>query len=132
MPRDEIEVVTATYDAWNAGEWGLQRFHPHVEWEVIGKAALDQAGPTRGRDALLDYWRRFWGAWMPGARWEIEEFRRLGEEQVLACGQLRVVGRSSGVETSAPIFQLWTVREGLIVRLLICDERATALEAAGS
>jgi hypothetical protein len=36
------------------------------------------------------------------------------------------------VETSAPIFQLWTVREGLIVRLLICDERATALEAAGS
>ena len=132
MPRDAIEVVSATYDAWNAGGWGLERIHPQVEWELIGNVALDQAGPSRGRDALFDYWRRFWGAWTPGARWEIEELLRLGEEQVLACGRLCVVGRSSGVGTSAPIFQLWAVREGLVVRLLICDDRATALKAAGS
>jgi ketosteroid isomerase-like protein len=132
MPREVLEVVTATYDSWNAGEWGQQRFHPDVEWELTGKAALDQAGPTRGRDALLDYWRRFWGAWKPGARWEVEELRHVGDEQVLACGRLRAVGRSSGVATSMPFFQLWTVREGLIVGLLICDDRATALEAAGS
>jgi ketosteroid isomerase-like protein len=132
MPRDTTEVVSATYAAWNAGEWGLERFHPQVEWELIGQAALDQAGPTRGRDSLLDYWRRFWAAWKPGAWWEIEELRNLGDEQVLACGRLRAVGRSSGVETSAPIFHLWTVREGLIVRLLVCDDRATALKAAGS
>jgi ketosteroid isomerase-like protein len=130
VPRDVNEVVTATYDAWNAGEWGLERFHPHVEWELTGKGALDQAGPMRGRDALLDYWWRFWGAWKPGARWEIEEMRRLGDEQVLACGRLRAVGRSSGVEVSVRFSQLWTVREGLIVRLLICDDRATALKAA--
>jgi ketosteroid isomerase-like protein len=132
MQRDAIEVVSATYATWNAGYWGLERFPPQVEWELTGQSALDQAGPTRGRDALLDYWRRFWGAWRPGARWEIEELRPLGEEQVLACGRLRAVGRSSGVETSAPIFHLWTVREGLIVRLLVCEDRATALNAAGS
>jgi ketosteroid isomerase-like protein len=132
MPRDAIEVVTATYAAWNAGEWGLERFHPQAEWELIGRFALDQPGPTRGRDAILDYWRRFWGAWKPGARWEIEEVRRLGDEQVLACGQLRAVGRSSGVDLSGPVFHLWTVREGLIVRFLGCDDRATALTAAGS
>jgi ketosteroid isomerase-like protein len=131
-PRDAIEVVSATYAAWNAGDWGLERIHPHIEWELTGKAALDQNGPTRGRDALLDYWRRFWGAWKPGAPWEIEELLPLGHEQVLACGRLRAAGRSSGVEVSAPFFQLWTVREGLIVRLLICDDRATALKAAGS
>jgi ketosteroid isomerase-like protein len=132
MPRDTTEVVSATYAAWNAGDWGLEHFHPQVEWELIGKVALDQAGPTRGRDALLDYWRRFWAAWKPGARWEIEELRSLGGEQVLVCGRLRAVGRSSGVEASGPIFHLWTVREGLIVRLIICDDRATALKAAGS
>jgi ketosteroid isomerase-like protein len=130
MPQDATEVVSATYAAWNAGEWGLERFHPQVEGEFQG--ALDQAAPTRGRDALLDYWRRFWAAWRPGARWEIEELRNFDDEQVLACGRLRAVGRSSGVETSAPIFHLWTVREGLIVRLLVCDDRATALKAAGS
>jgi hypothetical protein len=99
---------------------------------LIGNAALDQAGSTRGRDALLEYWRRFWAAWKLGAQWEIEELRNFGDEQVLACGRLGAVGRSSGVETSAPIFHLWTVREGLIVRLLVCDDRATALKAAGS
>ena len=132
MPRDAIEVVSATYAAWTTGEWGLDRFHPDVEWELIGGGALDQAGPMRGRDALHDYWRRFWGAWRPGARWEIEELRHLDDDQVLACGRLRAVGRSSGVATSMPFFQLWTVREGLIVRLLIYDDRAAALEAAGS
>jgi ketosteroid isomerase-like protein len=131
MPGDALEVVTAAYAAWNAGEWGLEHFHPQVEWELIGEMTLDQAGPMRGRDALLDYWRRFWGAWKPGAAWEITELRRLGDEQVLACGRLRVVGRSSGVESSAPVFQLWTVREGLIVRFLGCDDRATAVKAAG-
>jgi ketosteroid isomerase-like protein len=127
MPRDATEVVSAIYDAWNSGEWGLERFDSEVEWELIGNAALDQAGPTRGRDALLNYWRRFWAAWKPGARWEIEELRNFGDDQVLACGQLRAVGRSSGVATSAPIFHLWTVREGLIVQLIVCDDRATAL-----
>ena len=58
-----------------------------MEGEFQG--ALDQAGPTRGRDALLDYWRRFWAAWRPGARWEIEELRNFDDEQVLACGRLR-------------------------------------------
>jgi ketosteroid isomerase-like protein len=130
--QDPVEVVDATYAAWNSGEWGLELFHPQVEWELTGRAALDQAGPTRGRDALLDYWRRFWGAWKPGARWEIEDVRRLDDEQVLASGQLRAVGRSSGVEASDPFAHLWTVREGLIVGLLVCDDRATALEAAGS
>src|SRR5437870_2725758 len=126
MPPDAIEVVTATYAAWNAGEWALERFDLEVEWELIGRFALDQPGPTHGRDAVLDYWRRFWGAWTPGARWEIDELRRLGDEQVLAVGQLRAVGRSSGVELSGPVFHLWTVRAGLIVRFLGCDDRATA------
>jgi ketosteroid isomerase-like protein len=130
MPRDAVDVVTAVYATWNAGEWGLENFHPDVEWD-FGKMAPDQTYPIRGQDALLDEWRRFWGAWKPGARWEVEELRRLGEEQVLACGRLYAVGRSSGVETSTPIFQLWTVREGLVVRFLGCEDRATAMKSAG-
>src|SRR5438093_7947091 len=110
MPRDAIEVVTAIYAAWNTGDWGLEHFDPDVEWELIGKMALDQTGTIRGRDGLLDYWRRFWAAWKPGARWEIKELRRLADEQVLAGGRLHAVGRSSGVESSAPVSHLWTVR----------------------
>jgi ketosteroid isomerase-like protein len=127
-----LETVRAVYDDWNHGEWGLESFHPEVEYALVGKAAFDLARATRGRDELLDYWRRFWSAWKPGARWEVEELQPLGDEQVLACGRLHVVGRSSGVESSMPWAHLWTVREGLIVRFLGCDDRATALEAAAS
>ena len=67
MPEEAIEVVTSTYAAWNAGDLGLEHFDPEVKWELLGKMALDQADTVRGRDALLDYWRRFWGAWKPGA-----------------------------------------------------------------
>jgi ketosteroid isomerase-like protein len=112
MPEDAIEVVTATYAAWNAGDWALERFHPDVEYELVGKWALDQNGTIRGRDELFDYWRRFWGAWRPGARWGIKDFQRLSEEQVLACGQLHAVARSSGSNRARRYFNCGPLGRG--------------------
>ena len=132
MRQDPLEVVTSIYGTWNAGDWGLDHFHPNVEWEWRGERPFDEAGSSRGRDALLAYWRRFWAAWRPGAQWKIPELERVGDEQVLACGQLQVRGRSSGIETSIPVFHVWMVREGVVVRLLICDDRASAVRAAAS
>jgi ketosteroid isomerase-like protein len=126
---DCAELITATYARWNEGEWAEEHFHGDVEWEM-SQAAFDQTGPSRGRDSLMDYWRRFWAAWKPGARWEIDELECVSEGQVCACGRLLVVGRSSGLETEVPVFHLWTVRDGLIVRLVVGDDRATLLKAA--
>jgi ketosteroid isomerase-like protein len=131
MPRDTIDVVADIYAAWNAGDWGLEHFHPDVDWDFGKVAAPDQTEPIRGRDALLDEWRRFWGAWRSGARWEVEELRPLSEEQVLVSGRLYAVGRSSGVESSAPVFHLWTVREGQVVRFVAFEDRAAAVKAVG-
>jgi hypothetical protein len=100
MEPKAVEVVTAIYGAWNAGDWGLEHFHPNVEWELTGQGTIDQAGPSRGRDSLLDYWRRFWAAWKPGARWDIDKLERTAEDQVLASGHLHAVGRTSGARTS--------------------------------
>src|SRR4051794_19429107 len=98
MQRSSAEVVTSIYEQWNDGEWDLEHFHPDVEWEM-SSAAFDESGRSRGRDALMRYWRRFWGAWQPGARWEIEELDSLAENQLLAVGRLSVTGRSSGLPT---------------------------------
>jgi ketosteroid isomerase-like protein len=123
-------VVAAIYAAWNAGDWGLGYLDPDLQWEFMGETALDQSGRMRGREALLAYWRRYWGAWKPGARWDVDEFECLGGGQVLACGRLHAVGRSSGAAVSAEVAQLWTVQRGLVVRLLSCEDRAAALQAA--
>lgn len=129
--RSPTDVVTAIYAEWNSGEWGLEHFHPDVEWEM-SSTTFDQTGRSRGRDALMRYWRRFWGAWQPGASWEIEEFNPLAEDQVLATGRLQVVGRSSGVATDVAVFHLWTVKGEQVVRLLVFDDRESALRAAAS
>ncbi len=128
MQRNSAEVVTAIYEQWNNGRWGLEHFHPNVEWEM-SSTTFDQSGRSRGRDALMRYWRRFWGAWQLGARWEIEELDPLAEDQVLATGRLRVVGRSSGVATDVAVFHLWTIQEARVVRLLVFDDRESALDA---
>ena len=130
MERNSAEVVAGIYSQWNAGEWGVEHFHPDVEWEMAS-SAFDQTGRARGRDALMRYWRKFWAAWQPGARWEIEKLESVTEEQVLASGRLLVVGRSSGLETEVAVFHLWTVHEELVVQLLVFDERESALDAAG-
>jgi ketosteroid isomerase-like protein len=131
MAEEAIDVIGAMYAAWNAGDWGEERMHPDLEWEIAGKGAIDQSGPAQGRDGLLAYWRRFWGAWQPGGRWELDELRELDGGQILACGTLHAVGRSSGVESATRVAHLWCVRDGVIVRLFAGDDRAQALEAAG-
>jgi ketosteroid isomerase-like protein len=127
MKPDPVEVVRAIYTAWNAGEWALEQFHPDVDWELRDEGSIDQAGATRGRDALADYWRRFWVAWKPGARWEIEEVELVGEDRVVACGRLRASGRSSGIEMTTPVFHGWVIRDGIVARLVVCADRADAV-----
>jgi hypothetical protein len=75
----------------------------------------------------VDYWRRFWDAWKPGARWEIEEIGLIGEDRVVACGRLRASGRSSGIEMTMPVFHGWTVREGIVERFVVGADRAAAV-----
>ena len=127
--RSPVEIVTTIYAEWNNGEWGLEHFHSDVEWEM-SSTAFDQVGRSRGRDALMRYWHRFWGAWQPGASWEIEGLDPLADDQVLATGRLRVVGRSSGLPTDVAVFHLWTVEEERVVRLLVFDDSESALNAA--
>ena len=129
MQRNSGEVVASIYSEWNNGEWGVEHFHPDVEWEM-SSVAFDQAGRSRGREALMRYWRRFWAAWQPGARWEIVELEPIGEAQVLASGRLLVVGRSSGLETEVAVFHVWTVKVDLVTQLLVFDDRESALNAA--
>jgi hypothetical protein len=129
MQRNSAEVVASIYSEWNNGEWGVEHFHPDVEWEM-SSVTFDQAGRSRGREALMRYWRRFWAAWQPGARWEIEELEPIGEVQVLASGRLVVVGRSSGLQTEVAVFHVWTVTGNLVTQLLVFDNRESALNAA--
>jgi hypothetical protein len=79
-----------------------------------------------------DGYRRLWRYWLDAfedIRWDPEEILDFGGK-FLVKTQQRGSGSGSGVAVSKPVFQLFTVRRGLVVRQQDFLDRAKALEAA--
>ena len=82
-----------------------------------------------GHDGYL----RLWGYWLDAfedIRWDPEEILDFGDRFLVATQQ-RGSGSGSGVAVSEPVFQLFTIRRGLVVRQEDFLDRSKALEAAG-
>jgi ketosteroid isomerase-like protein len=62
---------------------------------------------------------------------EEEEIIDLGEEVVMV-GVARFQGRSSGAEVAARAANVWTVRDGKIVRFQLYQDKESALRAVGA
>jgi ketosteroid isomerase-like protein len=82
-----------------------------------------------GHHGYLRLWR-YWIDAFEDIRWDPEEILDLGDK-VLVTTQQRGHGSSSGVAVSKPVFQLFTLRRGLVVRQEDFLDRSQALEAAG-
>jgi ketosteroid isomerase-like protein len=82
-----------------------------------------------GREGYLQLWR-YWLEAFEDIRWDPEEILDMGD-QLLVGTQQRGHGSGSGVAVSRPVFQLFTFRQGLVVRQEDFLDRSRALEAAG-
>ena len=96
---------------------------PDIVWNPIEEL------PTQGHDAVrasLARWKAEWDDYkvLP------EEFVDRGD-RVLVTVRLRGRGRGSGVEIDARFYDLYTLRDGKIVRMDQFTERLQALEAVG-
>jgi ketosteroid isomerase-like protein len=81
-----------------------------------------------GREGFLRLWR-YWLDAFDDIRWEPEELLDLGE-MFLVATQQRGRGSGSGVDVSEPVFQLYTLREGLVIRQEDFLALSEALDAA--
>jgi ketosteroid isomerase-like protein len=82
-----------------------------------------------GHDGMRQLWR-YWLDAFEDIRWDPEEVLDLGD-RFLVTSQQRGHGSGSGVAVSEPVFQLFTIRRGLVSRQEDFLDRSTALEAAG-
>jgi ketosteroid isomerase-like protein len=94
---------------------------PGIVWNPIEEL------PTQGHDAVRESLARWKAAWddykvMP------EEFEDRGDRVVVTV-RLRGRGRGSGVEIDALFYDVYTLRDGKIVRMDQYSERSQALEA---
>jgi hypothetical protein len=79
-----------------------------------------------------DGYRRFWRLWLDAfedIRWDPEEILDFGD-RVLVTTRQSGRGSASGVAVSEPVFQLFTLRRGLVVGQEDFLDRAKALVAA--
>ena len=80
-----------------------------------------------------DGYRKLWRYWLDAfedIRWDPEEILDFGD-RFLVRAQQRGRGSGSGVAVSEPVFQLFTLRRGLVVRQEDFLDRSKALEAVG-
>jgi|SRR3954452_6421431 ketosteroid isomerase-like protein len=124
MSREDVEVVRRLFAALDDQDWeeALGAFDPEVEWSPTEGTFHGPEGVVMSLAEWLEPWDEH--------QIEAEEFLKAGDH-VLAVIHLtgRVAG--SGMEIDQRFFQVYTVREGRIVRMAEFVTRAEALEAAG-
>jgi ketosteroid isomerase-like protein len=121
-----VELVRETYDAfWRRRDPEASTAHlsPDIEW-----VTPLEAEPRRGPDEVAE----FFSDWLSTFKdHEIEyEFRDAGNRVVVII-HLSGKGRESGVEVEMSAGQVWTVRDGALVRMEMFRTPEEALEAAG-
>jgi ketosteroid isomerase-like protein len=119
MSQENVEIVRMflTVDVDEA----LTYADPGIVWNPVEEL------PTQGHDAVrtsLAHWKAEWDDY----RLTPEEFVDLGDRVVVTV-RLGGRGRGSGVEIDARFYDVYTLRDGKIVRMDQFTERSEALEA---
>jgi ketosteroid isomerase-like protein len=121
MSQDNVEIVRIFLRV--DVEEALRYADPDIVWNPIEEL------PTQGHDevrASLEHWRSEWDDYkvLP------EEFLDVGDRVVVTV-RLRGRGRGSGVEIDARFYDVYTLRDGKIVRMDQFTELSEAREAVG-
>jgi ketosteroid isomerase-like protein len=126
MSEENVELVRRGLKSVDAF-WAM--LDEYVVWDHRGQPAPDLDGVYFGREAVIKASRHYWGTWAD-YRVEAEELLDAGPSVVVIVRE-RGRGKSSGAPFERQNPQLWTFREGRIIRWESFQTRADALEAAG-
>jgi ketosteroid isomerase-like protein len=142
MSRQNVELVRASLEAYRQpemmallanGELDLSAIAPQVEWDAsrLTEMIPDLAEVYRGHEGVRTYWQRWFEAWS-NLEFEIEDIRDSGDEVVVLIRNQRQWGRHTGICTELPPYaQVFTIRDGVLVRWRTFPDQESALAAVG-
>jgi ketosteroid isomerase-like protein len=128
MSEENVEIVRTALAALNRGDLdaAFKNAAPDAEVDLTRAVGLDSGVYD------LDEFRRlseeFAKSW-DSVRWEADEYLDAGEHVVMPFTN-HLLGRD-GIDVQARGTWLWTIQDGLVVRLCLYQMRQDALEAAG-
>jgi ketosteroid isomerase-like protein len=128
MSREDLEVVRAFFDAYNARDVDAvdRMLHPDAEITTLSTRA---GMPDHWRKGTTQrYFEQLDQAWT-NLRAEVLDYRDLGE-RVVALGVLRGAGMASHVEVARDFATVFVIRKSEILVLDTYDNWQDGLEAA--
>jgi ketosteroid isomerase-like protein len=133
MSRENVETVQRAVEAWNADDLDafLAELDADVEWQPAIEPGLEGKATTyRGHDGARKIWRQDRGEAWERLTNRPHEFRDLGES-VLVLGRLDLTARTTGIEFSQEVGEVFDLQGGKIVRVRDFLTHAEALDAVG-
>jgi|SRR6185295_9840740 len=129
MSQENVALVRAMYEAFNRGDWDgvLALLSPEIEFETDPRHP--EAGVYRGKQRFRRLWEDIETPYEDTVV-EPERFFAQGD-RVVAFITIRRRPAGSGAELTIRIGELWTVRDGKLVRGQAFADHQKALKAVG-
>jgi ketosteroid isomerase-like protein len=128
MSEENVEIVRAAYEAWNAGD--MDAFRQLCDPDIIVRPAegWPEPGPFVGREAVMREWHQLRETWESDTLEPISDFIEVAD-RVLVRQVWRGVGQ--GPRANIELTNVVTLRDGKVIYQEFFWDHAEALEAAG-
>jgi ketosteroid isomerase-like protein len=133
MSQENLTVLAQMGDAFNkaVNEAGWENLIPFLDPSFEFHEPPEQPGATvfRGPEAARKGWARWAEAWTEQHS-EITDVRELPDGRIFFCTHNRLLGRD-GIQVEQDAWNLFTFRDGKVLRWESYWDRTNALEAVG-
>jgi ketosteroid isomerase-like protein len=127
MSQENVELVRQIYGHWLRGEMALERMDHGMS--MFESTSIPGAYSAIGIEAVRRYIESFARYWEE-IRFEPSEYIDAGD-RVVVIARLIGRGKGSGVAVQRKWAYVWTLRNGLALRMDGYADRAEALKAVG-
>jgi ketosteroid isomerase-like protein len=126
-----LDFVRSICAPWEGGDYSSAEWaHPEIELVILEGPV---PGIWSGLAEMADYYRQFLSAW-EDVRTDVEEYRELDSERVLALTRTSGRGKTSGMELdsiSATTAALFHLRDSKVAKLVLYWNRDRAFAGLG-
>jgi ketosteroid isomerase-like protein len=128
VSQENVEIVRAAFDAWNAGD--MDRLRDMYDPNAVGQAIPDwpEPGPNVGREAIMHQWEQMRATFDADEVELISDYIDSGDQVAV---RLIWRGAGQGPEMNMEATSVVTVRNGRIVGLEYFWDHSEALATMG-
>jgi ketosteroid isomerase-like protein len=118
-----VSLIRESYEALNEGRFDWLADHAPPDFELVLGSGMSER--YVGPEGVARFYAEIADAWQT-VRTDVEEVVDLGD-RVVVLGRIRNRGRTSQIEVDVVAAHLWTVEDGVPVRVELIGDRQEAL-----